>query len=158
MELLFSISLSNEYSGLISFGMDWLDLLAVQGTLKSSIKHAGWGGREAVSIHFPGTSSVFMQWWVRNYLMFVTCGGHLVRFLVVSLASVKLQQDILAAVTTFLVLSVVVGSCLFLVLKYRGLVKHWFHSPPSIPSQIEEVCVCTPTGVTGQSFLPPINT
>ena len=31
----FSISPSNEYSGLISFGMDWLDLLAVQGTLKS---------------------------------------------------------------------------------------------------------------------------
>ena len=30
----FSISLSNEYSGLISFRMDWLDLLAVQGTLK----------------------------------------------------------------------------------------------------------------------------
>ena len=32
----FSISLSNEYSGLISFMIDWLDLLAVQGTLKSS--------------------------------------------------------------------------------------------------------------------------
>ena len=31
----FSISPSNEYSGLISFGMDWLDLLTVQGTLKS---------------------------------------------------------------------------------------------------------------------------
>ena len=31
----FSINLSNEYSGLISFRMDWLDLLAVQGTLKS---------------------------------------------------------------------------------------------------------------------------
>ena len=31
----FSISPSNEYSGLISFRMDWLDLLAVQGTLKS---------------------------------------------------------------------------------------------------------------------------
>ena len=31
----FSISASNEYSGLISFRMDWLDLLAVQGTLKS---------------------------------------------------------------------------------------------------------------------------
>ena len=35
----FSISLSNEYSGLISFRMDWLDLLAVQGTLKSLIQH-----------------------------------------------------------------------------------------------------------------------
>ena len=35
----FSISLSNEYSGLISFRMDWLDLLAVQGTLKSFLQH-----------------------------------------------------------------------------------------------------------------------
>ena len=35
----FSISTSNEYSGLISFRMDWLDLLAVQGTLKSRLQH-----------------------------------------------------------------------------------------------------------------------
>ena len=35
----FSISPSNEYSGLISFGMDWLDLLAVQGALKSLLQH-----------------------------------------------------------------------------------------------------------------------
>ena len=35
----FSISLSNEYSGMISFRMDWLDLLAVQGTLKSLLQH-----------------------------------------------------------------------------------------------------------------------
>ena len=35
----FSITLSNEYSGLISFRMDWLDLLAVQGTLKSLLQH-----------------------------------------------------------------------------------------------------------------------
>ena len=35
----FSISPSNEYSGLISFKMDWLDLLAVQGTLKSLLQH-----------------------------------------------------------------------------------------------------------------------
>ena len=38
----FSISPSNEYSGLISFGMDWLDLLAVQGTLKSLLQHNSW--------------------------------------------------------------------------------------------------------------------
>ena len=37
----FSISPSNEYSGLISFRMDWLDLLAVQGTLKSLLQHHG---------------------------------------------------------------------------------------------------------------------
>ena len=35
----FRISPSNEYSGLISFRMDWLDLLAVQGTLKNSLQH-----------------------------------------------------------------------------------------------------------------------
>ena len=35
----FSISPSNEYSGLISFGMDWLDLPAIQGALKSLLQH-----------------------------------------------------------------------------------------------------------------------
>ena len=38
----FNISPSNEYSGLISFMMDWLDLLAVQGTLKSLLQHHSW--------------------------------------------------------------------------------------------------------------------
>ena len=35
----FSISPSNEYSGLISFRIDWLDLLSVQGTLESPLQH-----------------------------------------------------------------------------------------------------------------------
>ena len=39
MELQLQINPSNEYSGLISFRMDWLDLLAVQGTLKSLLQH-----------------------------------------------------------------------------------------------------------------------
>ena len=38
----FSISPCNEYSGLISFRMDWVELLAVQGTLKSLLQHHGW--------------------------------------------------------------------------------------------------------------------
>ena len=37
----FNISLCNEHPGLISFRMDWLDLLAVQGTLKSLLQHHG---------------------------------------------------------------------------------------------------------------------
>ena len=37
----FSISPSNEYSGLISFRIDWFDLLAIQGTLKSLLRHHG---------------------------------------------------------------------------------------------------------------------
>ena len=39
MSFSFSISTSSEYSGLISFRMDWLDLLAGQGTLKSLLQH-----------------------------------------------------------------------------------------------------------------------
>ena len=38
----FSISPSNEYSRLISFRVDWFDLLAVQGTLKSLLQHHSW--------------------------------------------------------------------------------------------------------------------
>ena len=38
----FNISPSNEYSGLISFRIDWLDLLAVQGTLESLLQHYSW--------------------------------------------------------------------------------------------------------------------
>ena len=39
LSFIYSIGPSNEYSGLISFRMDWLDLLAVQGTLKSLLQH-----------------------------------------------------------------------------------------------------------------------
>ena len=39
MELHFSISPSNKYSGLITFRIDWLDLLSVQGTLRSLLQH-----------------------------------------------------------------------------------------------------------------------
>ena len=41
LELCFSINPSNDYLGLISFRIDWLDLLAVQGTLKSLLQHHG---------------------------------------------------------------------------------------------------------------------
>ena len=59
----FSISPSNEYSGLISFRMDWLDLVLVQGTLKSLlqhhcskasiIQHSGW---QPTPVFLPGKS------------------------------------------------------------------------------------------------------
>ena len=58
----FSISPSNEYAGLISFRMDWLDLLAVQGTLKTLLYHSlekfiMWLFTESLSIS-DGTSDV----------------------------------------------------------------------------------------------------
>ena len=45
----FSISPSNEYSGLISFRMDWLDLLAVQGTLRSLLQH--YSSKASMHLH-----------------------------------------------------------------------------------------------------------
>ena len=47
----FSISLFNEYSGLIFFRIDWLDLLAVQGTLKSLLQYHSW--KASVLQHSP---------------------------------------------------------------------------------------------------------
>ena len=44
----FSISPSNEYSELISFRMDWLDLLAVQRTLKSLLQHHSWRKKTSI--------------------------------------------------------------------------------------------------------------
>ena len=58
----FSISPSNEHPGLISFRMDWLDLLAVQGTLKSLLQHhsskaANGGGNDVNSLVWPSTKT-----------------------------------------------------------------------------------------------------
>ena len=47
----FSNSPSNEYSGLISFRMDWLDLLAIQGTLKSLLQHHS--SKASILLHSP---------------------------------------------------------------------------------------------------------
>ena len=49
----FSISPSNEYSGLIYFRMDWLDLLAVQGTLKSLLQHCKFKNISSLVLNFP---------------------------------------------------------------------------------------------------------
>ena len=57
----FSISISNEYSGLISFRIDWFDLLAVQGTLKSLLQH--YSSKASVLWH----SAFFMVHLLRPY-------------------------------------------------------------------------------------------
>ena len=54
----FSISPSNEYSGLISFRMDWLDLLAVQGTLKCLLQHHS---SKASILWFQNSVSLFLR-------------------------------------------------------------------------------------------------
>ena len=59
----FSISLSSEYSGLISFRMDWLDLLAVQGTLMSLLQQHSW--KSSIlwhSVQFSSVQSLSHVW------------------------------------------------------------------------------------------------
>ena len=56
----FSISPSNEYSGLISFRIDWFDLLAVQGTLKSLLQHHNLKVPSALSLLVVQLSHPYM--------------------------------------------------------------------------------------------------
>ena len=61
----FNISPSNEYSGLISFGMDWLNLLAVQGTLKSLLQHHSSKAsilQHLVLFYSPTLTSIHDHW------------------------------------------------------------------------------------------------
>ena len=61
----FSISPSNEHPGLISFRMDWLDLLAVQGTLKSLLQHHGSKSSNSSVLsflHSPTLTSIRDRW------------------------------------------------------------------------------------------------
>ena len=60
----FSISSSNEHPGLISFRMDWLDLFAVQGTLKSLLQHHFKSiNSSALSFfHSPALTSIHDHW------------------------------------------------------------------------------------------------
>ena len=65
----FSISPCNEYSGLISFRMDWLDLLAVQGTLKSLLQHhSSKASTPALSfLYSPALTSIHDYWKNHNF-------------------------------------------------------------------------------------------
>ena len=61
----FSISPSNEYSGLISFRMDWLDFLAVQSTLKSLLQHHSSKASTLLVLSFlygPTLTSIHDYW------------------------------------------------------------------------------------------------
>ena len=60
----FSISPSNEYSELISYRMDWLDLLAVQGTLKSLLQHHNTKALilQLLAFYGPNLTSIYDYW------------------------------------------------------------------------------------------------
>ena len=58
----FSISPPNEYSGLISFRMDWLDLLAVQGTRKSLLQHHSSNASILRFLYSPDLTFIYDYW------------------------------------------------------------------------------------------------
>ena len=77
----FSISPSNEYSGLISFKMDWLDILAVQGTLKSLLQHHSSKASKVCSVYrtqnMKEKNSKVLKW----YNCAISCNNSWNRFL-----------------------------------------------------------------------------
>ena len=69
----FSISPSNEYSELISFRIDWFDLLAVQGTLKSLLQHHNSKSISSSALSFlygPTLTSIRDYWKNQGYFVF----------------------------------------------------------------------------------------
>ena len=64
----FNISPSNEHSGLISFRIDWFDLLAVQGTLKSLLKHHNWPKHQFFSAQSSLWFSSYIHTWLLDYI------------------------------------------------------------------------------------------
>ena len=72
----FSISPSNEYSGLVSFRMDWLDLFAVQGTLKSLLQHHSSKSIISSALSFlsgPTLTSIHDYWKNHSFDYMDTC-------------------------------------------------------------------------------------
>ena len=58
----FSITPSNEYSGLISFRIEWSDLLAVQGTLRSLLQHHSINYLAFILLYGPTVTSIYDYW------------------------------------------------------------------------------------------------
>ena len=120
----FSISLSNEYSGLISFRIDWYDLLAVQGTLKSLLQH-----------HSPKAS-------------ILRCSA----FLIVPLSHPYMTTGKTIALTRWTFVSKVMSPLLNMLSRMvtaflprrKHLLMSWLQSPPAVilkPKKIKSVTV-----------------
>ena len=108
----FSISLFNEYSGLISFRIDWFDLLAVQGTLKSLLQHHN--SKASILWH----SAFFL---VQLSHLYMTTGKTiaLIIWTIVSRVMSLLFNTLSRFVTTFL-------------LRSKGLLISWLQSPSGV--------------------------
>ena len=79
----FSVSPSSENSGLISFGIDWLDLLAVQGTLKSLLQHHSSKSinSSALSLLYGPTPTFIHDYWKNHSFDYMDFVGKLISLL-----------------------------------------------------------------------------
>ena len=112
-----SISPSNEYSGLISFRIDWFDLLVVQGTLKSLLQHHSW--KASILQH----SAFFMGQLSHSYM---TTGKTI--DLILWIFVIKVMVLLFNTLSRFLIAFLPRCKCLFL---FQGCSYHpqWFWSP-----------------------------
>ena len=136
--LSFSISLSNEYSGLISFRIDWFDFLAVHGILKSLLQHHS--SKASILLH----SAFFIVQLSHSYM---TTGKTiaLTRWTLVSKVMSLLFNMLSSLVKTFL-------------LRSKHLLISWLQSPSAVilePKKIKSVTdsIVSPSICTNLSFL-----
>ena len=108
----FSISLSNEHPGLISFRMDWLDLLAVQGTLKSLLQHH---------------SSKASVLWCSAFFMVELTHPYMTTGKTVSLTRWTFVGKVMSLLFNLLSKLVIV-----LLLRSKRLLISWLQSPPAV--------------------------
>ena len=113
----FSISPSSEYSGLIPFRMDWLDLLAVQGTLKSLLQH------HSSKASVLQCSAFFMVWLSHPYM---TTGKTIA--LTIQTFVGKIMSLLYNMLSRFVIASLP-----------RSLLISWLHSPSAVILELKKI-------------------
>ena len=118
----FNISPSNEYSGLISFRMDWLDLLAVQGTLKSLPQHHS--SKASILWH----SAFFIVQLSHPYM---TTGK-----------TIALTRQTFVGKVMFLLFNMLSRLVINFLPRSKGLFISWLQSPSSVTLELPKNKVC----------------
>ena len=121
-----SISPSNEYSGLISFRIDWFDLLAVQGILKSLLQH--YSSKASILQH----SAFFM---VQLSYPYMTTGK-----------TIALTRQTFCSKVMSLFFNMLSRFVIAFLSRSKGLLILWLHSPSTVilePKKIKSVTVST---------------
>ena len=127
----FSISPSKEHLGLISFRMDWLDLPAVQGTLKSLLQHFKSINSSALSfLHSPTLLSIRDQW--KNHSLDYT-----------ALCWHSLLYNMLRLIITFLPRS-------------KRLSSAWMQSPSAVILEPQKIKSATVSTISHEVILPDV--